>query len=231
MGVKIQNIVGRRFGRLVVQSVDSGNGQKTKYVCICDCGNTKIIRYKNLVLSGTESCGCLREERHALYRNKVKEEGKTHGGSRHPLYQSYKSMIARSTNPNNIGFESYGAAGRGVCDQWADPLTGFWQFVEDMGPKPDESYSIDRIDNNLGYFPENCRWASSATQQFNKNYTKRPGITRSENGLRWRAIIHFENVKYSLGTYDTYEEALAAREEAELRFHGEVWSGQVVVKQ
>lgn len=228
MGVVIKNIVGLRFGSLLVQSIESGKGQKTLYNCLCDCGNTKVTLYTSLVKGNPiKSCGCIVPQARQDYIEKVKTEGLVHGGSTHPLYQGYRGMVSRTTNPNNIGFSKYGGNGRDLCPEWADPITGFWKFVEDMGPKPSPEYSVDRIDNSLGYFPENCRWADKTVQQFNKDNPTRPGVSKSENGKRWRAYISFKRKKYNLGTFDTYEDALSARIEAELFYYGEIWTGQI----
>jgi hypothetical protein len=98
----------------------------------------------------------------------------------HPLYTVWMSMKDRCRNPNNHAWKNYGARGIFVCDEWQ---SDFWKFVEDMGPRPD-GYTLDRIDNEKGYFPENCRWASRSQQQRNRRVT----VYVEVEGRRHKAI-------------------------------------------
>ena len=82
---------------------------------------------------------------------------------KHPLYSTWKSMINRCHNPNNVSYKNYGGRGIGVCDRWAN---SFWDFLEDMGERP-EGHTLDREDNNSGYCKENCRWATRSQQASN----------------------------------------------------------------
>lgn len=228
MGVKIKDIVGLRFGRLVVNSIVSGKGQQTVYLCTCDCGNDYETKYRYLT-GGTQSCGCLQKEALSIVYQKQRDEGRTHGGCYHPYYGSWKGMVRRGNNPDDKDYYRYGAIGRDVCDRWLDPIAGFWNFVEDMGPKEDESFTLDRIDNSKGYYPENCRWTDKTTQVFNRDYNQRPGVTKAiiRGKEKWRVQMSFQNKRVLARTVNTYEEAVALREEAELKYYGEVWSGQV----
>lgn len=95
--------------------------------------------------------------------------------TRHPLYQTLASMKNRCSNPNDLNYHRYGGRGIRVCDRWAngeDGLTGFECFILDMGNKPTPDHSIDRIDNNGDYCPENCRWATQAQQMRNSSNAK-----------------------------------------------------------
>lgn len=159
--MKADKLTSRRFERLtVVNRRGSDKNGHSLWECVCDCGNTVIISGTNLKSSHTTSCGCMNKE--AITK---------HGLRNSPEYQSWKAMIQRCTNPKAQGYEYYGGRGITVCSPW---LNSFEEFYADMGLRPSNGYSIDRIDNNKGYYKENCRWATSAEQNKNKRQrTKR----------------------------------------------------------
>lgn len=126
----------------------------------------------------------------------------------HPLYQSWCQMRYRCSNPNNPSYFYYGARGITVCQEWQD---NFWQFVEDMGERP-EGKTLDRINNDLGYSPDNCKWSSLSEQNKNRRkpklrvgkYAKGYHVNRAGNYV---AEIRVNYKKHYLGTYKTAEEA------------------------
>ena len=159
---KLKDLTNQKFGRLAVVSYNSKNkyGQSL-WNCLCECGNKKIVYGNNLKSGHTQSCGCFQIE-------KVKEAQTTHGhsvgGNTSPTYHSWQQMIQRCTNPNHKHYMDYGGRGIIVCERWLD---SFENFLEDMGEQP-ENMSIDRINNEGNYYPENCQWSTITEQQRNK---------------------------------------------------------------
>lgn len=155
-----QNIIGKRFGRLTVVDFDHIDTFGNPYlVCECDCGNTVIVRRGNLSHGTTTSCGCYHWER-------LRDSHTTHGLSNDRLYGIWRHMRSRCENINDDRYYRYGARGIQVCDDWQD-FEKFYNWAISSGYEPD--LTIDRINNDDGYYPDNCRWANSITQANNKN--------------------------------------------------------------
>lgn len=131
----------------------SGN-KKSKYVvCSCSCGNNTIVTYHSLCIGTAKSCGCYAKSRNV-----------THGLTKRRVRSIWRNMIYRCCREENKDYEHYGGRGIKVCDEWMNLLT----FVEDMGI-PDDSMTLDRIDNNGDYCKDNCRWITNTEQQWNKS--------------------------------------------------------------
>ena len=156
-------VIGKKFGMLVVVSEETKieNGWKVECVCLCDCGKTRILPKSYLLAGKVISCGCTRFRPRA---NNFKPQFK-HGMHASKEWAAWKSMKARCTNPNNAEYHRYGGRGITVCPEW---FNSFSTFYEDMGAKP-EGLSLDRIDNNRNYCKENCRWATTRQQLNNKS--------------------------------------------------------------
>lgn len=161
MGRKIT--AGERYGRLTTIERVAG----TRNVrCVCDCGTEKIVQICNLRNSDPKksirSCGCLQKE----YLSGPRSNGQYVGGKPSPLASCYQGMLTRCLNPNSTSYAAYGGRGIRICDRWLG-RNGLANFCVDMGERPD-GHSLDRINVNGDYSPDNCRWADRKTQTENR---------------------------------------------------------------
>lgn len=163
---KVKDISGMKFGRLTVLGRCGSTAQGTAtWECICSCGRICIVDGAKLRKGNTRSCGCLHDDT-------AKRIHKTHGLSGTRLYAVWKSMIQRCHNPRNKNFSRYGARGIAVCDEWRKSYKSFYEWAISNGYDAKAAImtcTIDRIDNDKGYFPENCRWVDMKTQRHNQS--------------------------------------------------------------
>ena len=157
---------GKKYGRLTAinhYQKTSQNGKiRTYWVCICDCGNTKHICADNLRRKGrTPSCGCYKSEFFS-------KNTSTHRLTGTRVYRSWSSARQRCINPNDNNYIHYGARGIKICERW----NSFEVFLKDMGNPPSLNHTIERIDVNGNYEPNNCKWATPKEQARNKTNTK-----------------------------------------------------------
>ena len=183
MKIKIRkDIAGQRFGNLVaIEPVGKNSQGGTLWLCKCDCGNyhTTLITY--LTTGDCKSCGC------TTYK-KIKEMRTKHGMVNTRIYRIWQNMKNRCRHPNNPRYKDYGARGITYCEEW-ERFEPFYKWAQETGYN--DNLTIERIDNNKGYSPDNCRWATKEEQQYNKrttHYLTYKGETKSM--AEWSKIMN-----------------------------------------
>jgi hypothetical protein len=202
-----RNLTDQKFGILTVIERVEGEG-KSRWKCLCECGNTTIVFQSNLVKKkrGTKSCGCLRVKIPRMMQTR-------HGKSNTRTHRIWTGMLSRCNNVNYANYKNYGARGIKVCKSWHT----FENFLNDMGEAP-EGMSIERIDNNGDYVLANCKWATRIEQANNKrglHYLTIDGKTQTLASWESETGIPAETISKRLKRGWTEKEAL----EIELKVH------------
>lgn len=149
---KFVDLTGQRFGSLIViERAENTKNNKAQWLCRCDCGNLTVVQRANLKSGGTVSCGCKR-----------KPHGKVHSR----LYNIWRGIKQRCSNPNATGYKNYGGRGVAVCDEWLHNFQAFYDWSMQNGYA--ENLTIDRVNTDENYSPDNCRWVTQKVQQNNK---------------------------------------------------------------
>jgi len=211
--VRKLDLIGQRFGRLIVIELFDRNAKRTLWKCKCDCGNEKVIDSGSIVSGHTKSCGCFRRD--------VKM---THGMHKSPEYKTWVQMRCRCSNKNTPYYMYYGERGIKVCDRWDN---SFEDFYKDMGDRPSKYHSIERKNNNGNYEPDNCIWATREEQMRNTRTrrTSATGITGVElkkGRKKYSANITVNGKTINLGCFKLIEDAQRSREAAELIYWGKL---------
>ncbi len=163
--MKAADLTGQAFGRLTAeQPIYISWSDRRHWRCRCECGNTVTVRATHLKSGATQSCGCLQAERTSAAQKKHGETGSIE-------YHVWVHIKGRCFNMNDAAFASYGGRGITMCDRWRH---SFEAFLSDMGRRPARSLSIDRINNDGPYSPENCRWATRLQQRHNQRAHRLP---------------------------------------------------------
>lgn len=191
--MKKANLIGQRFTKLVVIGKANNRGNRCYWLCKCDCGKEVEVTTANLRSGKTRSCGCI------YFRH-----FQTKGGKETKIYKSWHSMKSRCYRVKDISYPRYGGRGIKVCNEWNNDFVVFQKWAYENGFR--EDLTLDRIDVNGDYSPENCRWVSQKEQSRNRTtnkYLTVNGVTKCYTD--WSLLIG-HNRSYLVGYLQRHSE-------------------------
>lgn len=147
------DLVGRKFGRLVAIRASGKKNGAFVWECMCDCGNTAYIDGRKLKNGHTKSCGCIRKDG-------TKKPAYSHGQHKTRLYRIWSNMKTRCGNRHSDNYKFYGGKGIKICKEWLHNFKSFYEWAMENGYK--DGLTIDRIDSNCDYSPKNCQWVTQS---------------------------------------------------------------------
>ena len=166
---KFIDLTGQKFGRLtVIERAKNTKHGAARWRCKCKCGKETIVIGDELRKGATRSCGCLAKE---VTSNRMKggiPHNKTHGQTGTPIYKEWSEMKRRCFNSNDTSYHNYGARGITVCKRWRDSFEAFYEYVSKLPHFGEAGYTLNRIDNERDYEPNNVEWADDVTQANNR---------------------------------------------------------------
>lgn len=213
---KIIDLSNQKFGKLtVIKYLGNDKHKKALWLCKCDCGNETVVESSRLRKGHTKSCGCYRNESAFI-------KSTTHGKSKSRLYKIWYAMVNRCYNPSSESYKSYGARGIKICDCIPDFIT-FYQWSVNNGYSDELTIERKNVNDNYCICQNNIKWAGKVEQARNtrihkSNTSGQRGIGFHKASGKFRARICVENKQIHLGTFDTLEEATAARKTAEFKY-------------
>lgn len=211
------DVIGNIYGRLeVISEIMHQSGRRV--LCKCSCGTEKDILLSHLRSGKTVSCGCYRLERVKEVNSVLNTKHGMYGTRVYNIWNGMLDRVRDKEDPN------YGGKGIEASEDWYD----FSKFYSDMGDVPD-GMSLDRIDPSGNYTKENCRWANNTLQAYNKiknprNTSGRTGVYKK--GDKWYSTISKEGKAYHLGAFSEIDDAVKARELAEIKLYGGIKYGE-----
>ena len=191
-----EDITGQRFGRLVALNFSHKNkSRKTYWDFQCDCGNIKTLRTDTVKSGKVQSCGCLKKEQESINLNREGSKPTkydSNGLSKHTLYRKWLGMKSRCYDINDSHYKRYGGRGITICDEWLYSFMAFYNWSIENGWE--EGLEIDRINNDKGYLPDNCRYVSRKENCNNRSTTRKIELNNVSHSIaEWCELFNINS--------------------------------------